>query len=274
MYHNYHVISYSVYPFLVFCGLCCLTSSLLVFMKYGLFYGLLLGFLYLFFITVVWCKDIFLEGLSGCHGYFVSDGFKISIVLFIIRELIFFFGFFWSFFDYAISPDVWFGLSWPPRGVIFIDPFGIPFLNTVILLSSGVTVTWCHHNILENKLCGFRMFLTCILALMFVLLQLNEYIDCRFSLSDGSYGRVFFMLTGFHGVHVFFGTVFLIFNFFRIMFNHLNLDQHLSLNFSIVYWHFVDVVWLFLFVFVYWWSMCCWSLFLNLWFVIIRFRQW
>ena len=178
------------------------------------------------------------------------------MILFIVSEVMFFFGFFWAFFHSSLSPVPEIGSLWPPMGIDTISAWGVPLLNTIILLSSGITITWAHHAIV----CGHRknaisgLLLTIILALLFTMLQGFEYIDANFTISDSIYGSTFYLATGFHGFHVIIGTIFIIISTIRLINHHFTKEHHFGFEAAAWYWHFVDVVWLFLFVVIYWWG--------------------
>ena len=178
-----------------------------------------------------------------------------GIILFIVSEILFFFSFFWAYFHSSLSPAIEIGQSWPPLGIIPFNPFDIPLLNTIILVSSGLTVTWSHHAILNNnyKERTIRLLITILLGIYFSALQLIEYIEAPFTISDSVYGSRFFVATGFHGLHVIIGTIFLFFTFYRINLLHFSSIHHFGFEAAAWYWHFVDVVWLFLYVSIYWW---------------------
>ena len=211
-----------------------------------------------------WWRDVVKEGMiDKAHTPAVSMGLRLGMGLFIASEVMFFVAFFWAFFSSAIFPhapltDTW-GVAagvWPPVGIQTFDPFDLPFLNTLILLLSGTTVTWAHHAILEGKRDDVitALWFTVILGLSFTSLQALEYSHAAFGLKGSIYAATFYMATGFHGIHVIIGTLFLAVCLARTYKNQFSPKQHLGFEFAAWYWHFVDVVWLFLFVFVYWWS--------------------
>jgi cytochrome c oxidase subunit 3 len=184
----------------------------------------------------------------------VERGFQIGILLFIFSEVLFFISFFWTFFHRRIAPNSDLGISWPPFRLEGIGPFEIPLLNTLVLLRRGITVTWSHYLLLQNLKREIPLIITLILGIYFTILQGFEYLESRFTFSDSVFGRVFFIATGFHGIHVLIGSILLIYSLFRIILSHFTLFNPIGYEISIWYWHFVDVVWLFLFSFIYWWG--------------------
>jgi cytochrome c oxidase subunit 3 len=190
------------------------------------------------------------------------------MMLFIASEVMFFVGFFWAFFHYALYPDHVSHLNdaglpsplanpvWPPAGTLTFDPFRLPFLNTMILLLSGTTITWAHHSLIERnrKDMLLALGLTVLLGLSFTTCQVLEYSDAPFHFAGNIYPAVFFLATGFHGFHVIVGTCFLIVCWFRAKAGQFSPERHFGFEAAAWYWHFVDVVWLFLFVCVYWWG--------------------
>jgi len=161
-----------------------------------------------------------------------------------------------GFFPFSLAPTVEIGAVWPPKGIDVLNPWEIPFLNTVILLSSGAAVTWAHHAIVAGyrQQAIYGLLVTILLASVFTGLQGLEYVEAPFTISDGIYGSTFYLATGFHGFHVFIGTVFLIVCLVRLINFHFTKSHHFGFEAAAWYWHFVDVVWLFLFVAIYWWG--------------------
>ena len=168
---------------------------------------------------------------------------------------LFFLAIFWTFFHSALSPAVELGAMWPPMGIEAIDPFELPLINTVLLLASGFTVTYAHHFLINGKRSKalYCLLYTIILATIFTALQGVEYSVSSFTISDGAFGSCFYFGTGFHGLHVMIGTAFLAVGLWRVLPYHLTNNHHIGLEAGILYWHFVDVVWLFLFVSIYHW---------------------
>lgn len=210
-------------------------------------------YLIIFFVafsTFLWFKDIDLEDLQGRSSLSEESLIKIRFALFIVREIILFFSFFWCFFHSRLRVTPIIG-SWPPIGIQVIPSFRVPLVNTILLLLRGVRLTWAHHRLESNKKTVFiSIILTIILGIIFLILQIEEYSTALFSISDRVYGRIFFLATGFHGAHVIAGGIFLT---VVIIFSWINQKKYLIFTFAAWYWHFVDVVWLFLFVSVYWW---------------------
>jgi len=205
----------------------------------------------------VWWRDIVREGtLEGRHTNIVQLGLRYGVILFIVSEVMFFFAFFWAFFAASFAPTIEIGTIWPPKGIDAFDAKAIPLLNTLILLCSGATVTYSHHAIVAGKKVDaiWGLILTIVLAIVFTLFQAFEYVSANFTITDGVYGSTFFLATGFHGFHVFIGTCFLIVCLIRLARNHFSSDHHFGFEAAAFYWHFVDVVWLFLYIAVYFWG--------------------
>ena len=176
--------------------------------------------------------------------------------LFIVSEIMFFFSFFWSFFHSTFIMSVFIGDIWPPVDVFSLDPWAFPSLNTIILLSSGITITWSHRSILSlqrhSTING--LIITIFYGILFTFIQYYEYTIAPFCINDSIFGSLFFMLTGFHGIHVFVGSIFLVVCLIRLCNYHFTSNHHVGYECCIWYWHFVDVVWLFLFVVIYIWG--------------------
>ena len=273
--HDYHLVNPSPWPLIGSIAVFILAVGGVTYMK-GLFgieagqlWTLLPGLLMVIWVMAGWWREVIREGRTGDHTPVVELGLKYGMVLFIVSEIMFFAAWFWSFFELAIfyparvgatfdaANPVWEGLNafaqWPPVGVTTFDPFHLPLINTLILLLSGTTVTAAHHALQHNKMdnAKFMLLLTIILGVAFTCLQAYEYSVAQFTYDGTLYGSAFFMATGFHGAHVVIGTIFLTVCLFRLYANNMTAKKHLGFQFAAWYWHFVDVVWLFLFAFVY-----------------------
>jgi len=205
----------------------------------------------------VWFRDVIREGLFlGKHTLTVKMMLKYGMVLFILSEALFFGSFFWALFHNSLSPTVELGAQWPPAGIDCLDPLGIPLLNTLLLLSSGASATWAHHaSIIGNRVeTLWGLMVTLFLGVTFTVLQGLEYVEAPFTITDSVYGSTFFVATGFHGIHVLIGTIFLAAIFVRAYRQTLNSWTQVGFWSAIMYWHFVDVVWLFLYVCIYVWA--------------------
>lgn len=260
------------------------------------------GLLSLTYAFAIWWRDVVREAtFEGSHTSMVQQGLRYGILLFIVSEVLFFFAFFWAFFHASLSPAIEIGGVWPPKGIQAISPWEVPFVNTLLLLTSGVSITWAHHALLagggndtvavartapnsnvgaadavdmgegestsggevqlsqeaggrqrQSLLLGLGI--TILLALVFTAFQALEYIEAPFTIADSVYGSIFYMATGFHGLHVILGSLFLIVCFLRANSQHFTQQHHFGFEAGCWYWHFVDVVWLFLFVSIYWWG--------------------
>ena len=230
----------------------------LVFWFHGKGIICLVAGLILVIITIIqWWRDVIREGtFLGFHTRIVESGLRYGIIMFILSEVCFFFSFFWAFFHSSLAPTIELGCIWPPVGIYPLDAFTTPLLNTCVLLFSGVTVTWSHFSIIEGsrKESIHRLIFTVVLGIYFTFLQLGEYIETSFTVADSVYGSVFFVATGFHGLHVIIGSVFLAVCLCRIFEHQMRRGRHFGFEAAAWYWHFVDVVWIFLYLWVYWWG--------------------
>ncbi len=267
--HPYHLVNPSPWPILGAFALLLATLGGAMFMHKHQIGGFMViaGFALIFYCMYVWWRDVIREGMvDHAHTPAVKHGLRLGMALFITSEVMFFAAFFWAFFDASLFPklsladlsEVWNGIegAWPPKGIEPFDPWHLPFLNTLILLLSGTTVTWAHYALLENNREDMvkALWITVALGFSFTCLQAYEYGHAAFGFKEGIYASTFFMATGFHGLHVIVGTIFLAVCLYRAKKGQFSHEHHLGFEFAAWYWHFVDVVWLFLFVFVYWWG--------------------
>jgi cytochrome c oxidase subunit 3 len=257
--HPYHLVDPSPWPFVASMG-CFFFAFGMVMFFHGYVGGVsltLTGFFTIIYVMYTWWRDIVREATyEGQHTKQVQLGLRNGMLLFILSEIMFFFGFFWAFFHSALSPVPDIGSVWPPLGITIISPWGVPLLNTMILLSSGATVTWVHHAIVsgDRRNAFISLLITLLLASIFTSLQGFEYVEATFTISDGIYGSTFYLLTGFHGIHVIVGTIFILVCTFRLIKHHFTRQHHFGFEGAAWYWHFVDVVWLLLFGILYWWG--------------------
>ena len=259
--HPYHLVDPSPWPLLTSLAVGLMVTGLIVQMHAGVMWMLILGAACTFACMFGWWRDVVKESMTpGLHTPVVRLGMRYGMVLFIASEVMFFVAFFWAYFHFALYPEHVLGAAnpvWPPEGIKTFDPFHLPFLNTLVLLLSGCTVTWAHHALLNNDRKGMitGLALTVFLGVVFTCLQIWEYMVAPFPFRDGGiYPSIFFLATGFHGFHVIVGTIFLLVCLFRAIAGHFTPEKHFGFEAAAWYWHFVDVVWLFLFVSIYWWG--------------------
>nr|BAP90328.1 cytochrome oxidase subunit 3 [Stenodactylus petrii] len=255
--HTYHMVDPSPWPLTGAIAALLLTSGLATWFHYNLTLPTALGLTLMLLTVYQWWRDIVREATyQGHHTKFVQKGLRYGMILFIASEVFFFFGFFWAFYHSSLAPTPELGGYWPPTGITPLNPFEIPLLNTAVLLASGVTVTWAHHSMMTGtrKETIQALAVTILLGLYFTILQASEYYEAPFTLSDAAYGSTFFVATGFHGLHVIIGTTFLMICLSRQIKYHFTMNHHFGFEAAAWYWHFVDVVWLFLYVSIYWWG--------------------
>lgn len=253
----FHLVEFRPWPIIRGFGGLCLTFGLVFFFHYKSLTLLLLALATLFLVSFQWWRDVAREGtILGFHTSAVTTGLRLGMILFIISEVMFFVSFFWAFFHRRLSPTPELGCAWPPVGIRALNPYQLPLLNTVVLLASGVSVTFCHHRIINKDLLRRKigLIITIILGLYFTFLQLREYAETRFTIADRVFGSVFFVATGFHGLHVIIGSLFLLVCLLRLFLNHFSAKHHFGFEAASWYWHFVDVVWIFLYCNIYIWG--------------------
>jgi cytochrome c oxidase subunit 3 len=270
--HDYHLVDPSPWPLIGSISAFTMAVGLVMTLKSLQIGGMTLGpyvfgagILGVLYTMLSWWTDVVREAThEGYHTRVVQIHHRYGMMMFIASEVMFFVAWFWAYFDASLYPNdplqyqrmELTGGAWPPKGIETFDPWHLPLLNTLILLTSGTTITWAHHALLHNDRQGLKigLWLTVILGIMFTSLQAYEYSHAGFGFSGNIYGATFFMATGFHGAHVIIGTIFLSVCLFRAYMGHFTARQHLGFEFAAWYWHFVDVVWLFLFASIYVWG--------------------
>lgn len=265
--HPYHVLPPSPWPFYAALGAFVMLVGGILAMHGTSPIIFIVGFLGTLYVAFNWWRDVIAESRAGDHTPIVQIGLRYGVILFIISEVMFFAAWFWSFFKHALFPvpriegetqstlDLPIG-QWPPEGIVTFNAWELPFMNTVILLLSGCTLTWAHHSLIEGKRNDliWGLMATVGLGALFSIFQAYEYSHALFSFSDGIYASVFYMATGFHGAHVLIGTIFLAVCLYRARTGQFTPEKHVGFEAAAWYWHFVDVVWLFLFAGIYIWG--------------------
>ena len=269
--HDYHLVAPSPWPLVGSVSVFIMAVGGIVWMK-NLGFGSLhlgpyifgVGLLGVLYTMLQWWLDVIHEAQHGDHTRVVQISHRYGMILFIASEVMFFVAWFWAYFNVALFPSesieylrsAFTGGVWPPKGTAPLDPFHLPLFNTLILLTSGTTITWAHHGLLHNDRTALKygLILTFLLGMLFTSVQGYEYAHAEFAFKNSIYGSTFFMATGFHGFHVIIGTIFLIVCTIRAYAGQFTPKQHLGFEFAAWYWHFVDVVWLFLFTCIYVWG--------------------
>nr|YP_010582901.1 cytochrome c oxidase subunit III [Aguriahana juglandis]UGN61321.1 cytochrome c oxidase subunit III [Aguriahana juglandis] len=255
--HPFHLVDKSPWPITGTIGVMTTLTGMVMWFHNSVMAGMLMGNIIIIMTMIQWWRDVIREAsFQGIHTYKVILSMKIGMMMFILSEILFFMSFFWSFFHSSLAPTMEIGMKWPPLGIITFNPINIPMLNTMILLGSGISITWAHNELINKNYSKMNqaMIITVMLGVYFSLMQLYEYIESPFCISDSVYGSTFFMATGFHGLHVIIGTIFILVSTSRNYKLHFSDNHHVGFEASAWYWHFVDVVWLFLYMSIYWWG--------------------
>jgi cytochrome c oxidase subunit 3 len=257
--HPFHIVDPSPWPIMTSMALWSTALGFIMYFNYfnnGSFH-LLFGIFSVAFCLTGWFLDVIREAtFQGFHTYKVQQNVYLGMLLFIVSEIMFFFSFFWGFFHFSLSPSIWIGGIWPPKGIVPINPLSLPLLNTVLLLTSGIYITIGHHSLKlgRRNATTYAILATIAHGVIFSGIQLYEYNTAPFSINDSVYGSIFYMTTGFHGIHVLVGTIFLIVCLIRHLDYQFFIKHHVGFVCAIWYWHFVDVVWIFLYLCVYIWG--------------------
>jgi len=258
--HDFHILNPSSRPLMMSMAVLVLAAGAIGWMhKAG--WGMMAFFAGLAAVSAMfflWWKDVVHEANTGDHTPVVQLHHRYGMILFIASEVMFFVAWFWAYFNAALYPSLHEGIdgAWPPKGIELLDPFVFPLLNTLILLLSGTTVTWAHHALIHDDRKGLKngLWVTIALGLIFTCVQAYEYHHAEYGLADSIYGAAFYMATGFHGFHVIVGTIFLMVCLARSYKGDFTPRHHFGFEAAAWYWHFVDVVWLFLFIAIYVWG--------------------
>lgn len=255
--HPFHIVDKSPWPITGTIGVITILSGIVIWFSTQYINFILIGTIIILLTIIQWWRDVAREStFQGLHTNKVVMSIKLGIIIFIVSEILFFLRFFWAFFHRRLAPQMEIGIQWPPMGIRSFNPINIPILNTMILLRSGITITWAHNALIIKNYTKINqaIVITVILGIYFSMLQLYEYIEAPFCIADSVYGSTFFLATGFHGLHVIIGTIFIIVSSKRNIRLHFSKEHHVGFEASAWYWHFVDVVWLFLYVSIYWWG--------------------
>ncbi|WP_127752178.1 cytochrome c oxidase subunit 3 [Devosia sp. 1566] len=270
--HDYHLVPPSPWPFVMSVSVFVFAVGLIFWMHQWTPWIFVIGLIGVLYTMYAWWSDVVREANNGVdHTPVVQMHHRYGMILFIASEVMLFVAFFWAYFDgfFRLDDVEQYARmaategSWPPAGIELFDPFHLPLFNTLLLLTSGTTVTWAHHALLQNDRQGLKwgLILTVLLGAVFTVVQAIEYSEAGFSFSGNMYGATFFMATGLHGFHVLVGTIFLLVCLIRAMRGDFTPERHLGFEFAAWYWHFVDVVWLFLFASIYVWG--SWGVAIN-----------
>lgn len=254
--HPYHLVDMSPWPALTSLGVLVTVFGLILsFHKYPNSKLLLcIGLFTLFYVLYLWWRDLFRESRSHYHTTKVQTGLHLGMILFISTEAMFFVGLLWGFIHFASQPSIYLGTQWPPEGIIPVEWNGRPLLNTALLFASYFSANVARYAVEENKLnlAYTNLVITVFLGLLFTFYQYLEYTSAAFTMSDSVFGSVFYLATGFHGFHVIVGVLFLFVCLLRL--KETTPNHSVGLKLAVLYWHFVDIVWIFLMGIIYYWG--------------------